>query len=60
MRGEDSDKGGEEVKIVARLSDVLERLARRGISEDDVVIDTASIRILRDDDGADDEDDEED
>ena len=48
------------MKIVARLSDVLERLARRGISEDDVVIDTASFRILRDDDGADDEDDEED
>jgi hypothetical protein len=47
------------VKLVSRLSDIIERLAQRGVSEEDVFVDSDSIRIVQDDsdDGEDEDDD---
>ena len=43
---------------MSRLSDLLQRLSERGIDEDDVLIDVDSVRVVRDenDDDAEEED----
>ena len=50
------DKEVATVKIVTRLSDILERLSRRGIDEDRVLVDADALRIIPDDDDDADED----
>ena len=45
------------MKLASRLSDLIARMAQRGIDEDDVLIDVDSIRVVRGDDEDEDEED---